>query len=108
MYTPHPSLVPIEMAAAGLLAVTNSFENKTREALTAISENIVTAEPTVDAVAAALASAAAAADDVERRVRGSDVRWSREWSRSFDDRLLARIEDRLGLSARASALPPTR
>ena len=30
MYTPHPSLVPIEMASAGMLVVTNSFENKTR------------------------------------------------------------------------------
>ena len=29
MYTPHPSLVPIEMASAGMLTVTNSFENKT-------------------------------------------------------------------------------
>ena len=29
MYTPHPSLVPIEMASAGMLAVTNTFENKT-------------------------------------------------------------------------------
>ena len=26
---PHPSLVPIEMASAGMLTVTNSFENKT-------------------------------------------------------------------------------
>ena len=31
MYTPHPSLVPIEMASAGMLTVTNSFENKTAD-----------------------------------------------------------------------------
>ena len=37
MYTPHPSLVPIEMASAGMLTVTNSFENKTPERMTAIS-----------------------------------------------------------------------
>jgi hypothetical protein len=37
MYTPHPSLVPIEMASAGLLTVTNTFENKTAPALAAIS-----------------------------------------------------------------------
>ena len=37
MYTPHPSLVPIEMASAGMLTVTNSFENKTAEAMAAIS-----------------------------------------------------------------------
>ena len=45
MYTPHPSLVPIEMASAGMLTVTNSFENKTAEALAAISPNLIAAEP---------------------------------------------------------------
>ena len=33
MYTPHPSLVPIEMASAGMATVTNSFENKTADAM---------------------------------------------------------------------------
>ena len=37
MYTPHPSLVPIEMASAGMLTVTNSFENKTPERMSEIS-----------------------------------------------------------------------
>jgi hypothetical protein len=92
MYTPHPSLVPIEMAAAGMLTVTNSFENKTPEAMAAISPNLLTAEPTVDAVADALCEAAAGVDDVERRARGSHVRWSRDWDESFDDALLARVD----------------
>ena len=52
MYTPHPSLVPIEMASAGMLTVTNTFENKTAEALAAISANLIAAEPTIEAVAA--------------------------------------------------------
>ncbi len=52
MYTPHPSLVPIEMASAGLLTVTNTFENKTAEALAAISTNLIAAEPTVEGIAA--------------------------------------------------------
>ena len=50
MYTPHPSLVPIEMASAGMLTVTNSFENKTPDAMSAISSNLITAEPTVEGV----------------------------------------------------------
>ena len=58
MYTPHPSLVPIEMASAGMLTVTNSFENKTPEAMAAISSNLITAEPGIDALAAGLAEAA--------------------------------------------------
>jgi len=91
MYTPHPSLVPIEMASAGMLTVTNSFENKTPAAMAAISSNLITAEPSIDAIAHALGSAAAAVDDYERRIAGSVVQWSRDWNQSFDDRLLARI-----------------
>jgi hypothetical protein len=91
MYTPHPSLVPIEMASAGMLTVTNAFENKTAEAMAAISPNISAPPPTVDGVAAALRDAVAAVDDVERRARGSHVAWSSEWNDSFDDGLVDRI-----------------
>jgi glycosyltransferase involved in cell wall biosynthesis len=91
MYTPHPSLAPIEMASAGMLTVTNSFENKTAETMAAISPNLITVEPSVAAIAAALGEAQAGAEDFERRARGSAVRWSRDWNRSFDDDLLARI-----------------
>jgi glycosyltransferase involved in cell wall biosynthesis len=91
MYTPHPSLVPIEMAAAGMLTVTNSFENKTSDALAAISPNLITAEPGIDSIASALVEAATGAEDPERRAAGSDVRWSRDWDSTFDDELLARV-----------------
>ncbi|MCW3067057.1 MAG: hypothetical protein JWN32_4229 [Solirubrobacterales bacterium] len=92
MYTPHPSLVPIEMASAGMLTVTNRFENKTAEAMAAISSNLLAVEPTIDGVAAGLRAAAAGVEDVERRARGSAVRWSREWDRSFDGALLDRVD----------------
>ena len=61
MHTPHPSLVPIEMASAGMLTVTNSFENKTAEAMAAISPNITAAEPGIEAIATALCDASEAA-----------------------------------------------
>jgi hypothetical protein len=92
MYTPHPGQVPIEMAAAGMLTVTNTFENKTPEALRAISSNLIATGPSIDAIASALIEAADGVDDVERRVRGSAVNWSRDWSNSFDDRLLNTVE----------------
>ena len=80
MYTPHPSLVPIEMASAGMLCVTNTFENKTAEALAAISPNLVAAEAGIDAIAQALCEAAAGAGDTARRLEGAGVAWSREWA----------------------------
>jgi glycosyltransferase involved in cell wall biosynthesis len=91
MYTPHPSLVPIEMAAGGLVTVTNSFENKTPEAMAAISENLVAVAPTVEDVAAGLRSAVAAVGDHAARVRASDVNWSRDWRTSLPDSLLQEI-----------------
>ncbi len=33
MLSPHPSIVPLEMAAAGMLVITNTFANKTAERL---------------------------------------------------------------------------
>ncbi len=91
MYTPHPSLVPLEMASAGLLTVTNTFENKTADALAGISTNLIAAEPTVESVAGALIDAAGAVEDVERRVAGSRVRWARDWNECFEDALLERV-----------------
>jgi glycosyltransferase involved in cell wall biosynthesis len=91
MYTPHPSLVPLEMASAGMVTVTNTFENKTPEALAAISPNLVAAEPGIEGVAAALIAAGEAAADAERRARGSRVAWSRSWDTSFPDGLLDRL-----------------
>jgi hypothetical protein len=91
MYTPHPSLVPIEMAAAGMPTVTTTFENKTVAALRAISPNILAGPATVEGVAEAIGAAVRAAGDVAARVRGSEVRWSRSWERSFDDALLGTL-----------------
>jgi glycosyltransferase involved in cell wall biosynthesis len=88
MYTPHPSLVPIEMAAAGMLTVTNSFENKTSEAMRAISTNLIAAEPSIDAIADSLCAASGQAEDVQQRARGAAVNWSRNWETSLPDELL--------------------
>jgi hypothetical protein len=102
MYSPHPSLVPIEMASAGLLTVTNTFENKTAESLAEISTNLIGSDPTVEGIAAALLGAASGAEDVDRRIRGAEVRWSRDWKESFDDGLLGRLEEYLASGVRAA------
>lgn len=57
MYTPHPSLVPLEMAAAGLVTVTNACMTKTRDAFAGISDLIDVAEPDVPMIARSLVAA---------------------------------------------------
>ena len=91
MYTPHPSLVPIEMASAGVVTVTNSFETKDAAAMGEISPNLVTVEPSISAIAAGLAAAVVRAGDPEARARGSHVAWTSDWDRSFDDAVLAAV-----------------
>ena len=99
MYTPHPSLVPLEMASAGLLTVTNTFENKTAGGAGGdLAEPDRRARPTVEGVAdGARARRPRRADDAERaRARGSRVRWSRDWDESFSEAVMERIEALLG------------
>ncbi|MDP3403894.1 MAG: hypothetical protein Q8S03_04325 [Brevundimonas sp.] len=57
MYTPHPSLVPLEMAAAGLVTVTNACMTKTRAAFAGISDLIDVADPEVPMIARSLMAA---------------------------------------------------
>ena len=96
MLSPHPSLVPLDMAAAGLLTVTNGFANKTPERLAAISTNLVVAEPTLPSVVAALGAAAGRVGDAEARVRGARLEWPRSWDEAFDERARAVLVGWLG------------
>lgn len=103
MYTPHPSLVPIEMASAGMIVVTNTFANKTAEALTEISRNLLPVEPTIEAIAAGLHEAARRSNDLGARVRGAEVDWPTVWERSFDSTTMEAIERFIAASTRAAS-----
>jgi hypothetical protein len=92
MYTPHPSLLPVEMAAAGQVVVTNSCMNKTAAALQAISCNFVVAEPTIPSVADALVRATILADDMSAREQGAQVNWSQDWDQTFSDELFRTMQ----------------
>lgn len=91
MHTPHPSLPPIEMAAAGMPTVTSVFGNKDAAALEAISPNLIAAQPTVEGVAAALARAEEAAADPSARAEGSTLDWPRDWDTALDDATIGAI-----------------
>lgn len=90
--TPHPGMVTLDLAAAGLTAITSVFGNKTASALAAISTNIVGVEPDPVSVADALAVEVARVGEVERRVAGARFDWPRSaveaYPPEFADRLL--------------------
>ncbi len=92
MLTPHPSLVPLEMAAAGLPTVTNTFANKTEAALRAISPNLVGVKPTLDGIVEGLKAAIARVDDVEARLAGARaMTWPTDWEAAFPADAMARV-----------------
>jgi hypothetical protein len=95
-YSPRSGLPAIEMAAAGLVTVTNSSETNTAEAMTLISPNLVAQPPTISGIVRGLGVASARAEDFDARVRGSRVGWSRDWNESFPDQLIDRVAGLLG------------
>jgi glycosyltransferase involved in cell wall biosynthesis len=91
MCSPHPSLVPLEMAKAGMWTVTNGFANKSDEKLKAISSNFVPTPTSVDGVASGLLHAGAMTKDFEARASGADVKWATDWDQAFSSEVMGRL-----------------
>jgi hypothetical protein len=91
MYTPHPSLVPIEMAAAGLVVVTTTCMNKTADKLQAISSNILGVEATIEAISDGLAGGVAKAGRIDDRLKGAGVNWPKTWHESLPTGLIHKM-----------------
>ncbi|WEK54161.1 MAG: glycosyltransferase [Candidatus Cohnella colombiensis] len=85
MDSPHPSLLPIEMASAGLLVVTNTYGIKTAEYFRQISSNISAVPPDIESLAHALLKQSTEAEHYKQRLAGSDVNWPHEWSEALPD-----------------------
>lgn len=84
MLSPHPSLVPLDMAAAGMPTVTNTYETKTADRLKAISTNLVPGEPTLAGIKSALAEAIQRVGDYGGRIAGAHLHWARTWDQAFN------------------------
>ncbi|MBN8868785.1 MAG: glycosyltransferase [Solirubrobacterales bacterium] len=94
MGAPHPSLVPIEMASAGMPVVTTVYgEAKDAEALTRISPNLIPVPAEQEAIVSGLLEAERRAGDIPARLAGAELTWPTSWSQSFDEETLTRIAD---------------
>lgn len=67
MLSPHPSYPPLEMAASGMLVVTNTYPGKSMR----LSNNIIAKDPTPAAIAEGLSEAYEQVSDGERRLAGA-------------------------------------
>ena len=109
MYAPHPSILPFEMASAGLIVVTNHYEERDSAVLEAISSNLIAVEPSPDGIEEGLARALERVAGFEERISGASFEWSRDWQQSFDSRFLevlnARISDIIESGRGATGAP---
>ena len=78
MYTPHSEPGAARDGLGRVAHRDQRFENKTAGEMEPIFSDLICAEPTIGSVAAALRGALGAVADVERRVHGSAVAWSRD------------------------------
>ncbi len=81
--TPHPGLVALDMAAAGLTAITSEFGVKSAAVLRAISANVVGVVPEPDAVADAIAAEVTRAGELDRRAAGAGFDWPRSAAEAY-------------------------
>ena len=82
MLSPHTSYPVLEMAACGGLSVTTVFATKTREALAAMSDNIVAVEPSIEAMVDGLIKSATCVNSSRRGSAASTL--PRDWGAVLD------------------------
>lgn len=96
MASPHPSLIPMDLAGSGAIVVTNTFRTKTAAYLSGLSQNIIAAEPTPDALLAALAIAKERSSDLGTRYENARaMTYPTKWVDSFTERHSVFLDEHL-------------
>ncbi len=85
MSSPHPSLIPMDLAASGAIVVTNTFETKTSDFLRQISGNIIAAEPDLGSLSDAIAEGARRTEDLDARYENAEINWPGSWDETWSD-----------------------
>lgn len=85
MYAPHPSVPPLEMAAAGMITVTTTFENRDATDMQKITGNLIATAPDPESVAQGISEAVERVSDYEKRIENSVFKWPINWDESFND-----------------------
>jgi len=108
MGSPHPSLVPFDLAASGSLVVTNSFRTKTSAYFSAISSNIICKEPTLDALVQGIGEAVERSADIDGRVQGAQIRFPTSWPECWTARHEEFLELNVESAFARTAIAPLR
>lgn len=96
MLSPHPSMVPLDMASAALVTVTNTYANKTSEKMSQISSNIIAIPPTIEGIKTGLIRALGEVDNYEKRIAGSRLKWPTSWVDTFNAEVMNKLKRFIG------------
>jgi hypothetical protein len=83
MASPHSSYPPLDLAAAGVVVVTNTFGSE-KQSLDQYSANIICCDPSLPSLVAGIEDGAALVEDVDRRIANHrSSRFLTDWSAIF-------------------------
>jgi len=85
MASPHPSLVPFDLAGSGCVVVTNSFDAKTPKFFAGISTNILCASPDLDSLVEFIALGVRKSSSLEQRLLGAKINYPSNWNDCWTD-----------------------
>ena len=104
MASPHPSMIPMDLAGSGCVVVTNTFKTKTDDYLKGLSENIIPAAPGLNEIVSALELAKSRSGNLEERYRfAKAMRYPRDWDQSLTAKHLNFFKRRLQVRAQKEA-----
>ncbi|MER9732841.1 hypothetical protein [Mesorhizobium sp. M0217] len=104
MASPHPSMIPMDLAGSGCVVVTNTFKTKTDDYLKGLSGNIIPAASELNEIVSALELAKSRSGDLEQRYRfAKAMKYPRDWDQSLTAKHLNFFKRRLQVRAEKAA-----
>jgi len=83
MASPHPSIVPFDLAGSGALVITNTYQNKSSDYLQSFSPNIIACQPNRESLVNGIERAVAKADNLASRFEGSKMLYPKTWDETW-------------------------
>jgi hypothetical protein len=74
------------------VTITNTYENKTRDKLAAISSNIIAVPPTIEGLTAGITEAVQRVPNLDARLAGSHVDWAANWDEAFNPGFMEKLK----------------
>ncbi len=106
MASPHPSIVPFDLAGSGAIVVTNTYLNKTQEYFSSISDNIIACAPEREALITGLTQAIRRTNDLPGRLAASQIQYPKQWTETWQSQHYAWLDRWTGAAQNGTVYLP--